>query len=435
MAEHSKLDDLEVRSEYVQEVLGVVPRWVVRWGITVIFVAIILLLAISWIIHYPDVIPARIVITTPTPPSGVIAQGSGKLSHIATRENQIVAPGDLLAVLDNPADAEAVFRLRDRLESVRGAAEGQFLWRSVDFPENPRLGELQSYYSTFLKHHNEYRFFVELNPIGQELAAVSTQLAQYRPLQEKLSRQRVILEQEVTLVEKDIQRSRQLLQRQMIPPQALEDKERALLQVKRSLESVQVDAANAQIAVAELEKIRLQLKLKHQQDKNQLELQLLESYENLRSQLSIWEQKYVLRAPIGGRVTFFKFWSDHQFVNVGDEVMTIVPDQTQAVIGKVQMPVQNSGKVKSGQQVYIRLDSYPYQEFGMLAGTVQSISLVPRNDSYAIEVQLPRGLRTSFDKLLDFRQEMQGSAEIITEELRLLERIFYQIRRILKNQP
>lgn len=168
--------------------------------------------------------------------------------------------------------------------------------------------------------------------------------------------------------------------------------------------------------------------------KEQLELQLLESYENLRSQLSIWEQKYVLRAPIGG-VTFFKFWSDHQFVNVGDEVMTIVPDQTQAVIGKVQMPVQNSGKVKSGQQVYIRLDNYPYQEFGMLAGTVQSISLVPRNDSYAIEVQLPRGLRTSFDKLLDFRQEMQGSAEIITEELRLLERIFYQIRRILKNQP
>jgi hypothetical protein len=71
----------------------------------------------------------------------------------------------------------------------------------------------------------------------------------------------------------------------------------------------------------------------------------------------------------------------------------------------------------------------------MLAGTVQSISLVPRNDSYAIEVQLPRGLRTSFDRPLDFRQEMQGSAEIITEELRLLERIFYQIRRILKNQP
>jgi hypothetical protein len=92
-------------------------------------------------------------------------------------------------------------------------------------------------------------------------------------------------------------------------------------------------------------------------------------------------------------------------------------------------------KVKSGQQVYIRPDNYPYQEFGMLAGTVQSISLVPRNDSYAIEVQLPRGLRTNFDRPLDFRQEMQGSAEIITEELRLLERIFYQIRRILKNQP
>jgi HlyD family secretion protein len=307
--------------------------------------------------------------------------------------------------------------------------------RTADFPDSPQLGELQNYYSVFVKHYHEYQFFVALNPIGQEISAVSTQLAQYRPLLEKLSRQRAILEQEVTLVEKDLKRTRELLQRQMIPPQTLEDKERALLQAKRSFESVQVDAANAQIAVAELEKTRLQLKLRNQQEKKQLELQLAESYENLRSQLSIWEQKYVLRSPIRGRVTFFKFWSDYQFVNLGDEVMTVVPDPTQAVTGKVQMPVQNSGKVKIGQRVYIRLDNYPYQEFGTLSGTVQSISLVPRNTSYAIEVQLPPDLRTSFNKRLDFKQEMQGSAEIITEDLRLLERIFYQIRWILKNQP
>jgi multidrug resistance efflux pump len=434
MAENSMLDELELRSEYVQEVLGVVPRWTVRWGITAIFLAIALLLALSWIIHYPDVIPARIVITTPNPPSSIIAQASGKLINIAVRDNHIVASGDLLAVLNNSADAETVFQLRHQLESIRGKAGGPFVSRTADFPENSQLGELQNYYSVFLKHYNEHRFFAELNPIGKEIAAVGVQLAQYRPLLEKLSRQQAILEQEVTLAEKDLRRTRELFQRQMIPPQTLEDKERALLQVKRSLESVQVDAANAQIAVAELEKTRVQLQLRNQQEKKQLELNLTESYENLRSQLSIWEHKYVLRSPISGRVTFFKFWSDYQFVTLGDEVMTIVPDQTQALIGKVQMPVQNSGKVKIGQQVYIRLDNYPYQEFGMLTGVVQSISLVPRNASYAIEVHLPYSLHTSFNKHLDFKQEMQGGAEIITEDLRLLERIFYQIRRLLTNQ-
>jgi multidrug resistance efflux pump len=435
MAETKKLDELELRSEYVQEVLGVVPRWIVRWGITVIFLAIALLLALSWVIHYPDVIPARIVITTPQPPSSVIAQASGKLTHIAVRDNQIVAPGDLLAVLNNSAEAETVFRLRRQLEPMRGNAEGQFGSRTADFPDKPQLGELQNHYSVFLKHYKAYRFFAELNPIGQEIAAVQRQLAQYRPLLEKQSRQRAMLEQEVVLMEKDSQRTGELFQRKLIAAKTLEDKERELLQIKRTLESAQVDAANTQVAIADLEKTRVQLILRNQQDKKQLELQLAESYENLRSQLSIWEQKYVLRAPIGGRVTFFKFWSDQQFVNLGDEVMTVVPDQTQAVIGKVQMPVQNSGKVKIGQQVSIRLDNYPYQEFGMLAGVVQSISLVPRNASYAIEVQLPHDLRTSFNTRLDFKQEMQGSAEIITEELRLLERIFYQIRRVLKNQP
>ena len=61
MAENSKLDELELRSEYVQEVLGVVPHWIVRWGSTVVLLAIALLLALGWVIHYPDVIPARIV--------------------------------------------------------------------------------------------------------------------------------------------------------------------------------------------------------------------------------------------------------------------------------------------------------------------------------------------------------------------------------------
>ena len=68
----------------------------------------------------------------------------------------------------------------------------------------------------------------------------------------------------------------------------------------------------------------------------------------------------------------------------------------------------------------------------MLQGEVTSISLTPDNEGfYLIDVSLPKYLITSYNKEIPFRQEMIGTAEIITEDLRLLERLFYQFRQIL----
>jgi hypothetical protein len=111
--------------------------------------------------------------------------------------------------------------------------------------------------------------------------------------------------------------------------------------------------------------------------------------------------------------------------------MTVVPEGLQSPIGKLALPLANSGKVKPDQTVYIRLDNYPYQEYGLLKGVVSTIAPVPRAAHYAMEVALPDGLVTSFGRRLEFRQEMQGQAGIVTEDLRLLERIFYQIRKLV----
>ena len=34
----------------------------------------------------------------------------------------------------------------------------------------------------------------------------------------------------------------------------------------------------------------------------------------------------------------------------------------------------------------------------------------------------------AYDKEIEFKQEMRGTAEIITEDLRLIERFFYQLK-------
>jgi len=43
---------------------------------------------------------------------------------------------------------------------------------------------------------------------------------------------------------------------------------------------------------------------------------------------------------------------------------------------------------------------------------------------------LPRGMTSTYNKLLNFRPQLQGDTEIITEDLRVLERFFYQARKL-----
>jgi hypothetical protein len=93
--------------------------------------------------------------------------------------------------------------------------------------------------------------------------------------------------------------------------------------------------------------------------------------------------------------------------------------------------MQRSGKVKNGQMVNIKLSGYPYLEYGIVRGIVRSKSLVPSSDAYIIEVDLPNGLSTLYGIKLDFTQNMQGTAEIITEDLRLFQKIINPFRYLI----
>ena len=172
--------------------------------------------------------------------------------------------------------------------------------------------------------------------------------------------------------------------------------------------------------------IEEQKRLKSESVFNQLTL-LRTGYYNLTNQLIAWEQEFVLKTPITGQVTFTNFWSVNQFVTLGQTVFTVVPENEQEIIGKATIPLAGVGKVDTAQRVNIKLDNFPYMEFGMLEGEISNISMVPvTNDLgtyYPADIILRNGLVTNYKKELPFNQEMQGNAEIITKDRRLIQRL------------
>jgi multidrug resistance efflux pump len=433
-ASHNKKeeDTIELRSEEVQEIMGHTPRWIIRWGITLLFVIIIGLLAGSWLFKYPDVIPSRIIITTEYPPATVVAKANGKLQDLFVSDKQVVSKDQHLAMIENPARYEQISQLINKLENFQEFIIDFDTTKSIDFGNNFSLGQIQPSFAAFLKHYQAYQNFLKIKYHAKKIFSIREELKKYRLYYDRLYRQRNLLGKELELVERQFKRDSLLFEKKVIPPAEFDKSEGSLLRKKHEFEQTRINLSTTDIQISELQQDILDYELEFENQKKQFELQIIESFDNLLAQIASWEQTYLLKAPNQGVVTFTTFWTKDQNVSIGDKVITIVPEDAGEIIGKINLSLRRSGKVKVGQRVNIKLDNYPHMEFGMVGGVVKNISLVPADNFYTVEVELSDGLVTYYDINLEFDQEMQGNAEIITEDRRLLTRIVEPVRYIME---
>jgi HlyD family secretion protein len=194
------------------------------------------------------------------------------------------------------------------------------------------------------------------------------------------------------------------------------------------LQQARLDHSEKSIELAEKRQFLQDYSITRIEEKDKRVSVLRESFLNLKAQINLWENTYLLVSPIEGIVSFTKFWSANQSVVKDEPVVSIVPLNAGDFLGRINLKMERSGKVKTGQVVNIKLSGYPYLESGMVRGIVKTKSLVPTGDSYVIEIELPQGLTTLYGKKLDFTQNMQGTAEIITENVRLLQKIVNPFR-------
>ena len=104
-----------IYSEEVQEILGRIPGWVIRWGIVVLFCLFLLIMGITYLVRYPETISAPIVLTTLNPPADLIARSSNKIEHILVKDGDSVAKDEVIAVLYNTGDYRSVLKLENTL--------------------------------------------------------------------------------------------------------------------------------------------------------------------------------------------------------------------------------------------------------------------------------------------------------------------------------
>jgi multidrug resistance efflux pump len=416
-----------IYSDPVQEIMGTPPKKILRWGTTIILFVFILFILLSWFIRYPDIIPAQIEITTVNPPVTLVTKITGRIKSLYVKEKEKVEPGELIAVMETTASIPDIKLLKQTIDTITKPEALSF--RTL--PILSKLGELQGSYATFLKNLSDLNNYCTNDFYGTKIKSLNDEI---KGMQEYIARLVVkenLNSQNQKIEEKKYRRDSSLYRDKVIPEFDLEQSHQALIRLNIEQQQVRLDQSAKSIELAEKRQLLQDYRINRIDEKEKLESILEESFMNLKAQLNIWENSYLLVSPIEGIVSFTKFWSSNQSVVKDEPVINIVPLETGNFLGRIDLKMQRSGKVKIGQLVNIKLSGYPYLEYGIVRGVVKSKSLVPSGDGYIIEIELPDGLSTLYRKKLEFAHNMQGTAEIITEDTRLLQKIINPFRYLI----
>jgi hypothetical protein len=424
------------RRETSEEVQNIIERMPSKFGTQITFIVLfifIMMLLFGWFIRYPDMARGRVIINSPIAPIKLVANSSGNVKLNYPKSSSDVKRGDVVAYIKSATSIdtlEAVKRVLIKFNPITNSVD---IARAL--PEKVNLGELTTRYYRYYSSIHQLTNFVTDKLYEKQIASLEN-LHMHQNDEVTNSQDRINLNKKnLEYAEKFVKRDSILFAKKAAAESQLDRTQVEYLSIKSGISNARTDQIEAgKQAQQTISRIR-ELEIQKGEKKKELEIEVLASYNELLESITAWEQKYLLRSPFDGKIQFLKFWTDDQFVQLQEPMFTIVP-KAKNPYGQVILKAAGAGKVKLGQEVIVKLDDFPYYEYGSIKGIVSSISLTTSTEktqegpveAYLITLTFPLNLKTNYGKLIPFRHEIQGEAEIITNDRRLIERLFDNLR-------
>lgn len=424
--------NLELRSEEVDEILSKRPAVIIRYGLTIIALLGVLGLIASWYIKYPEIIKGGVMITTEKPPLKVIPRSSGRLQKLLAKPNQIVKQGDFLAEIENTTRLENLSVLQTLTKQLKNYLQNST--SKVSFPSNEyTFGDLQLEYNSLLKNYQESERLVGDVIYQQRRRILEQQISDFKKMIVIGERQVDLNNEEYGNAEIKYQADKKLYQDKVYGKLEYLNLENTFIQKKKERETYAKSLIENSLTLSEKQRTLSELDFEYIQKTRTYRDNILQSVQNIDNLLANWQQNFVITSPSDGKLSFLKNLTENQMIRTGDTLFAVLP-QNQPIIALSIVSAQNFGKVKVGQKVIIKLVNYPFEEYGSLSGNIEEIGTTPAGSQYRVKIKLEKGLLTNYHKTLPFQAEMQGSLEIITEDMSLLERSLYGLRKMLNQR-
>lgn len=413
-------------TEVPDEMIGRPPGWMVRNGTILVGLILAALVAGSALIRYPDLVEAPVSLSYSTPPVPLVSGANGRLARLLVTDGAAVRKGDLVAVLDNPAETGDVYALKDLAQRIDTAFDlGSFL-HANRLSNAWQVGELQNDYVQLYQAYSDLQHFFESRYFSEKLDALQAQVSFSKGIDSSLDRRSRNLAQQLS-IEQTRDSANLLLRNQSVvaPLEYNESRKRALEQGLVSNDNQTMILQN-RLARAEYQKQINEIRKLYTEEKMHTAQAFREAAKRLLAAVAAWERKYAFVAPQDGKVEFFRVWKENQYIYAGEAVFAVVPPQ-QAYEARMRLPVYKAGKVRVGQTVFIKLMEYPSEEYGMLSARVTSISSVALDSTYLLRMSLETGTTTTRGQVIEPRPELRGIGNVVTRDKSVLQRLFERV--------
>lgn len=425
-----KRQNIEIYNEDVREIMKEIPGSLLRWGLTVIFFIFDSIIIGSYFFTFKEVVSAPLVITTANPPAPIICKVSGRINKWFATDGQFVQKGDDIALINNATNLKDFKTLKEIINFL-DLKNIQSAMATINLPEKLILGELQDLYNQLYRNWYDYKNFISNNYIPQKIELLKEQTEKQEQQYQLNIQQQKMMKEELDIARNGFSRYESLLDKGGVSESQIEEAKARLIQSERAYTGFLASQKTTEANLIGQKRSMLELQEQHDTQIKQYETEITSGIKSLKNQIKDWEDTYLLSSPVDGKVTLTRYWSENHVVTAGDRLATIVPVDSSAVICRAVVPSSGIGKIETGQQVLIKLAGYPSMEHGTLTGVVNSISLVPEKEGYIVEIKLNKGMISSYSERLKLVQEMDGIAEIITSEMRMINRFINPLRMII----
>jgi len=418
------IENKSLPSDTVQEIISRQPGFLERWALLLFLLILLLLFAGTWFIKYPDVIQANASLTAANAPKEIVIRQDGKLISLFVANDNTVAQGQTIGWIESIADHKEALALSVQINnSVAFLSENETEKVSALFSkEFHNLGELQVPYQQFITGLQQFNDYLVNGYYFKRKKILFQDLLYLQKMQQSIDMQKKLSQQDIALTQEALDANNSLYNDKVISKQDLRDQKSKLVGKQLNmpqLESALLTNENSQIAkqkeIDELEHTISQQKTIFQQ-----------ALQTLKSLTDDWKRKYIITAPVDGKIVFIVPLQENQFMQSGKTIGFVNPPDSR-YYAQIILPQNNFGKIEIGQKVQLRFDAYPYQEFGFIPGKLKYISKVPSDSGFLATVELPDGLLTNYKKNIQYRSGLKSQALIVTRDTRLFQRFYYSI--------
>lgn len=411
-----------LRSEAMNEIISKKPGFLGRWALLIFLCMLLLLLACTWFIHYPDVIKTKATLIATNAPKEIITRQEGRLTRLFVQNSDNVLAGTVVGFIESNARHEQVLLLSAYLDTTVADLQKNNTQNIVNrFTTNfDALGEIQQGYQQFMLAYQQFADHLQDGFYVKKKTVLGEDFSYLQKNHAIVQQQKELLLKDLNLSEESYKANESLLREKVISRQDDRNEQSKLL--NKQLSIPQINAALLTNETQQREKQKEINELEHGISQQKIIFQ--QSVQTLQNLADEWIKNYVLKAPVNGKITFLVPLQENQFLKAGKSLGFINPPDTR-YYAEVNLPQYNFGKIDTGQLVQLRFDAYPYQEFGYVKGSLGFITDFATDSGFLAHVQLSNGLVTSQHKTLHYRDGLKAEAQIITKDMRLMERFYY----------